>query len=643
VFLVTLPLFPCVALVPSGAVLDPGFEEALQELNRRGYQIRRARPANPPPGLRDRLVTGALDAGFSELLLLDPAVVFDPADVDKLRGLNLPFSCGVYPWPGRQGLACAFQPGTTTVRFGLSGGPLSILSCGLGFALVRRVVFDAIAAASPAGTPVSYFRTEDPGATQAVEDVVFCERAKAKGFEVIADTSIRLWRVGPARLGWEDAAGDRPRLPDFNLRIAGSVQPTAESVSSASTTAAAHPQPTQPLRSPLRPPAKPLTAGFPRLGMYIGTYPANAMSLQATLESVRASDWGAEPEVVLQPEDWPLSRESGSATYKRGLEAAWADGCDFAVILEDDVRVSKNLKASILANPLVARDQCDYLGLFLPDTIADPWNVPEPHLGYRLARPRFMGANRLWTRTRVWGSQALVLSRRLVRAAIDTWDRFTEGQDSRMMGVCSEFGVPLWYSLPCLAEHAPVKSAYNTPDAYAPDFDPDAKLVLQDGFHPPEGIPGAPKRAEAELLWKTAKGLEVLELGTGCGRSTVSLAQSALRVVTVDIADQAEAVEWVRRFGLSARVEFVRGEAATVCQGLPGPFDLAFVDTGHDEVSLTRDIDAALKVLKQGGTLAFHNYPDPEWPDMRRIVDQYARRLGWRRIAQTGFLGVFRT
>ncbi len=90
--------------------------------------------------------------------------------------------------------------------------------------------------------------------------------------------------------------------------------------------------------------------------------------------------------------------------------------------------------------------------------------------------------NQLWTRTQVWGSQALVLSRRLVRAAIDVWDRMAEGQDSRRMGVCAEFRVPLWYSLPCLADHAPVVSAFNTPDAFAPDFDPDFRLALGGGF-----------------------------------------------------------------------------------------------------------------------------------------------------------------
>lgn len=40
--------------------------------------------------------------------------------------------------------------------------------------------------------------------------------------------------------------------------------------------------------------------------------------------------------------------------------------------------------------------------------------------------------------------------------------------------------------------------------------------------------------------------------------------------------------------------------------------------------------------------MAFHDYPDPTWPDVRRVVDERARNLGWKRVAQADFLGIFR-
>jgi hypothetical protein len=44
-----------------------------------------------------------------------------------------------------------------------------------------------------------------------------------------------------------------------------------------------------------------------------------------------------------------------------------------------------------------------------------------------------------------------------------------------------------------------------------------------------------------------------------------------------------------------------------------------------------------------GGLLAFHDHTDPGWPDVRWVEDEHACRLGWKRIAQAGLLGVFRT
>ena len=76
---------------------------------------------------------------------------------------------------------------------------------------------------------------------------------------------------------------------------------------------------------------------------------------------------------------------------------------------------------------MIAHDQCNYLSFFIPELIADPWERSEPHLGYRLAKPRYMGPNTLWERGRVWGAQAYVLSRRFLQAAIKRWDRLIDG------------------------------------------------------------------------------------------------------------------------------------------------------------------------------------------------------------------------
>ncbi|MGH7172711.1 MAG: class I SAM-dependent methyltransferase, partial [Gemmataceae bacterium] len=487
------------------------------------------------------------------------------------------------------------------------------------------------------------------------EDYSFCERARRCGFRVMADTTIRLWHVGSHRFGWEDAGRPVERYHNFSFHVndaaaASDALGALTRPRSPELRALTRPRSPQhsgrlhePARNALHEAPRPLPATFPRLRAYCVSYPANQHSLRLTLENFRQGDWGEEPMVFMQPDDWPKGKPSASRNYRRVLEHAYEDGCDFALILEDDVRVNRRLRHNLTNLPLLRRDQCDYLSLFMPDLIVSPWLRDERHLGYRLAKPLYAGPNQLWERHRIWGSQGYVLSRRFLRAALERWDRLNEGQDTRVMTICRELQLPLWYSCPCLVEHAPLTSAFGTPSARAPDFDADFALEIQPGFQPPEEIPGWLSVEEGRLLWEHAAGRRVLELGTALGRSTVCLAQQARQVVTIDRLDQAPAREWCRRYELQDRVEFREGEVEEIASGLEGRFDLVFVDTGHDEASVRRDIEASLPLLEMSGLIAFHDYPDPGWPDVRRVVDEYAGRFGWRRLAQADFLGIFRT
>jgi hypothetical protein len=646
----------CVVLVPVAGAIDPGCEDALRELERRDYSVWRVPGYATIDAARNQMVNDALAQGFDELMWIDGDIVFDPDDVDKLRRYDLPLVCGIYPKKACRQFACAFLPETRQLSFGTRGGAVEILYCGFGFALTRRVLYEAMqqqlglpVCNQRFGSPLTPYFTplvagEGEQAWLLGEDYSFCERARRCGFRVMADTTIRLWRVGPYRFGWEDAGRDVERFTDYTFEIADATAPAALPTQGAyaprseKTTDAAPPP-----RNVLQESVRPLPASFPRLRAYFFSYAANQQSLRLTLEDFRQSDWGEEPIVLMQPDDWPPGKESASRNYRRILEHAYEDGCDFALILEDDVRVNRRLRHNLTTLPLVRRDQCDYLSLFLPDLIDRPWQRQERHLGYRLAKPLYAGPNRLWERHRIWGSQAYLLSRRFLGAALERWDRLREGQDARVLSVCGELRLPLWYTYPCLVEHAPLTSAFATPAARAPDFDPDFCLEIQPGFQPPEEVPGWLTVDEGRLLWEQAASRRVLELGTGQGRATICLAQQARRVVTIDRLDQSEAKEWGRRYRIHERIAFRQGEVERIAPRLEERFDLIFVDTDPDETSVRRAIEAALPLRAGDGLLAFHNYPDPGWPGVRRVVDEYVSRFGWRRIAQTDFLGIFRT
>ncbi|HWG45648.1 MAG TPA: class I SAM-dependent methyltransferase [Gemmataceae bacterium] len=645
----------CVVLVPAGSGIDPGCEDGLRELERRRYPVWRARGYSALDIPRSQMATDALAQGFQELLWIDADVVFDPNDVEKLRRHDLPLVCGIYPKKARRQFACAFLPEMRQVVFGAKGGVVEILYGGFGFVLTRRPLYETMQRQlklpvcnkrSPSPL-VPYFAPliagEGEEACYLGEDYAFCERARRCGFRVLADTTIRLWQVGAYRFGWEDAGRDVERFPDYTLHLTGAAPPPA--VPSLPPPHEEESRREEAVRSPrndFQESVRPLPASFPRLRAYCVSYPANHESLQVTLEDFRHSDWGEEPIVFMQPEDWPPGKPSAARNYRRVLEHAYEDGCDFALILEDDVRVNRHLWHNLTTLPLIRRDQCDYLSLFLPDLIVAPWQRQERHLGYRLAKPLYAGPKQIWQRHRIWGSQAYVLSRRFLRAALERWNRLGEGQDARVLFICDELQLPLWYTYPCLVEHAPLTSVFATPAAHAPDFDPDFRLEIGPGFQPPEAIPGWLTVEEGALLWEHAAGCRVLELGTGLGRSTVCLAQQARQVVTIDRLDQAEASEWSRRYQVHDRIVFRQGEIERIAAHLEGRFDLVSVDTDPDEASVRRDIETALRVLEPGGQIAVHDYPDPRWPDVRRVVDDYARRLGWRRIVQANFLGIFR-
>ncbi|HEU5116661.1 MAG TPA: class I SAM-dependent methyltransferase [Isosphaeraceae bacterium] len=643
----------CVILVPAIREIEPRCEDGLRRLEQRGYPVWRVRSGVAIDLARSQMAFDALAAGYDELMWIDPDIGFEPEEVERIRHHPHPLVAGLYPRKGKRELAAALLPGTKQVRFGPNGGVFEVRYASFGFVLTRRILFEKIQQTfkipicnQRLGRPVvPWFAPmviDDGGGPWYLrEDFAFCERTRQVGIPILADSSLRLWHLGTQALGWEDAGGEIRRSPDYTYHVGETIQAQTGPAMALDPTSSA-PR-SRPPRNILHEAARSLPASFPTMQAYCVSYLANRPSLDQTLEHFRESDWGEEPLVFMQPNDWPRGKPAASRNYRRVLEHAYQSQCDFALILEDDVRVNRWLRHNLTTIPLIRRDQCDYLSLFMPDLILDPWERQEPHLGYRLAKPMYAGPNRMWERSRIWGSQGYLLSRRFLRIALERWDQLTEGQDTRIITLCSERKLPLWYTSPCLLEHAPLQSAFGTPTAHAPDFDRDFRLEVQPGFQPPEEVPGWLAIEEGQRLWFHARDRRVLELGTAAGRSTVCLAQNARRVVSIDQEDPSEAREWCRRYQVDGGVEFLQGRIEQIVPRLEERFDMAFVDIGHDRESVARAIEASLRILEPGGLVAFQGYPDPCWPEVRQVVDDHANRLSWKRLDQTNFLAIFQT
>jgi len=125
--------------------------------------------------------------------------------------------------------------------------------------------------------------------------------------------------------------------------------------------------------------------------------------------------------------------------------------------------------------------------------------------------------------------------------------------------------------------------------------------------------------AEANKLTSLATGKRVLELGSHFGFSTVVLSQVAAEVHAVDWhlgdaqAGQGDTlpVYW-QNLLQCGRPELVVTHVGRFEEVLPlfkaAAFDLIFIDGAHDGKSVERDVTLALRLVRLGGVLAFHDY-----------------------------------
>ena len=130
-----------------------------------------------------------------------------------------------------------------------------------------------------------------------------------------------------------------------------------------------------------------------------------------------------------------------------------------------------------------------------------------------------------------------------------------------------------------------------------------------------------------EVVARVSGARRVVEVGTAIGVSTLHLARgtgAGGRIVTfeVDAARQAAAARYLERAGVRDRVELRLEDAGAGLAGLPGGFDLAFLDGRKGDYP--RHLELVLERLRPGGVVAIDNVlldgtaatgvPDAHWP-----------------------------
>ncbi|OBK36222.1 hypothetical protein A5658_06240 [Mycobacterium sp. 1245111.1] len=185
--------------------------------------------------VNDSLVTRArnyltfqfLNSPATHLMWIDADIGFDPVDIVKMVGADKDIVCGIYPkkeinWPAVARAASEGVPQeqlrdheSSLVLNLIDNSPdrvtteglIEIANAGTGFMLIKRAVFESLAADAPSyvdgstpGIELKEFYAvsidPDSGNSLLSEDYHFCKLARDRGFKIYAAPWVRLNHTG---------------------------------------------------------------------------------------------------------------------------------------------------------------------------------------------------------------------------------------------------------------------------------------------------------------------------------------------------------------------------------------------------------------------------------------------------------------
>jgi hypothetical protein len=178
-----------------------------------------------------------------------------------------------------------------------------------------------------------------------------------------------------------------------------------------------------------------------------------------TIACLSATDWSADPEVVVDD-----AAETGriariDATWRRALARAGTSDADAVLLMEDDLEFNFRLRDN-LSHWSRLRGISGYQPFF--GSLYNP--------GHAAVHTRPADCYRVMAPEGCWGAQALVVSPALARYFLQHWHEESGEPDIRMPRLASRF-VPIYYHLPSLVEHVGQLSTWGGRPHTAIDFD----------------------------------------------------------------------------------------------------------------------------------------------------------------------------
>lgn len=194
-----------------------------------------------------------------------------------------------------------------------------------------------------------------------------------------------------------------------------------------------------------------------KLQMAILTCPERSAALQQTLDSLRQSDWNAEPIIH-------VDQGTGSDPQTRQLNASFElltrankIDCDYLLFAEDDVIFNKFIRHNVL------NWQPVHYGFCLVGTLYASTTGDNPTANYREMQPGGIG-----------GSQGILIKKCWLPQVLNKWDSMhkTWLQDIRIYRSLYGSGQRVLVHTPSLVQHGQEVSTWGGLPHSSPDFDP---------------------------------------------------------------------------------------------------------------------------------------------------------------------------
>lgn len=144
----------------------------------------------------------------------------------------------------------------------------------------------------------------------------------------------------------------------------------------------------------------------------------------------------------------------------------------------------------------------------------------------------------------------------------------------------------------------------------------------------------------------------LVNIGAGAGTSTLAMREVAPKAFLYSVDNSPGGplggLEGERNAFKDAGLMWpaqILGDSADAAQyfahEIGKEIDLIFIDDGHLEKDVIRDITSWIPFLKRYGAIVFHDYGAERWPDVKKVVDEYARINNWYLLAKADTLIAF--